>query len=579
MKSIRETFLPDEGCVFVRADLSQVEDRVGKMYCGSPRMVELANRKPWEYDAHTENAKDIFGKNEIDKTERYLGKKCVHASWRQMAGDKMSESVSKDTDGKLFIPPKKCQQLIDAYLAKNPEIEEIYFPFCEQQIKDVGVCYNSWGRPFDVRDLRHDAELNRKVYSFYPQSECCSGDTEVLTKRGWIRFDEYNEEDPIATSNMEGTIIFDRPTRLIKKKVGKMIHFEGTRVSQFVTPTHKMLYITNGIPKVKMAVEIKDYKRPQFWSCGKYNQGNFYLNKAEIALLCALQADSYIRGNSITWHFSKKRKIVRLCKTLEELKIKYSHMIQKDGTFTAYTHLKRIPHQIKGFLVNKKFQLLSLLDLNLETLRGFVEELKYWDGSKPKSNPNSFWFDSSIRKNSETVQAIACLSGFRATLKKFDQGEHRSIWRVYISRQNKAIPSKVIEIEGEFDVYCVTVPWGYFLIRHNGKVSITGNCADWTNMYGVLPGHYYMWARYGKPLNMQIHDEIVASVPLEEAWDFAVYIKQAIEQTREIPAKSGLYLTVPTEITIGTSLYGGVEFEDLPGKEAFIEKAKEGLGL
>jgi DNA polymerase I-like protein with 3'-5' exonuclease and polymerase domains len=275
MKSIRETFLPDEGCVFVRADLSQVEDRVGKMYCGSPRMVELANRKPWEYDAHTENAKDIFGKNEIDKTERYLGKKCVHASWRQMAGDKMSESVSKDTDGKLFIPPKKCQQLIDAYLAKNPEIEEIYFPFCEQQIKDVEICYNSWGRPFDVRDLRHDAELNRKVYSFYPQSEC----------------------------------------------------------------------------------------------------------------------------------------------------------------------------------------------------------------------------------------------------------------------------------------------------------------ADWTNMYGVLPGHYYMWARYGKPLNMQIHDEIVASVPLEEAWDFAVYIKQAIEQTREIPAKSGLYLTVPTEITIGTSLYGGVEFEDLPGKEAFIEKAKEGLGL
>ena len=86
MKSIRETFLPDLNCVFVRADLSQVEDRMGKMYCGSPRMVELANTKPWEYDAHTNNAGDIFGVDmtKLGKAEfkqkRYLGKKVVHAS-------------------------------------------------------------------------------------------------------------------------------------------------------------------------------------------------------------------------------------------------------------------------------------------------------------------------------------------------------------------------------------------------------------------------------------------------------------------------------------------------------------------
>jgi DNA polymerase I-like protein with 3'-5' exonuclease and polymerase domains len=124
LKSIRETFLPDPGCIFVKADLSQVEDRMGKMYCGSKRMVELANLPPWEYDCHTDNASTIFGvdittlpKDEF-KQKRYLGKKVVHASWRQMAGGKMSESVSKDTDGKVFIPPKKCQTLIDTYLEK-----------------------------------------------------------------------------------------------------------------------------------------------------------------------------------------------------------------------------------------------------------------------------------------------------------------------------------------------------------------------------------------------------------------------------------------------------------------------------
>jgi DNA polymerase I-like protein with 3'-5' exonuclease and polymerase domains len=281
LKSLRETFLPDEGCVFVKADLSQVEDRMGKMYCGSKRMVELANLPPWEYDCHTENANAIFEKDirKLEKAEykkfRYLGKKCVHASWRQMAGDKMSESVSKDTDGEMFISPKECQKLIDKYLKNNPEIVEIYFPWCRAQVQNGGICYNSWGRPFDVRNLRIDSELYRKVFSFYPQSEC----------------------------------------------------------------------------------------------------------------------------------------------------------------------------------------------------------------------------------------------------------------------------------------------------------------ADWTNQYGVKPGNMYMIARYGKPLNMQIHDEVVASVPFEEAWDFAMYIKPMIEQTREIPKGSGRYLTVPTEVTVGGTLYGGVEFEKIPERGEFLAKIKEGLKL
>ena len=48
MKSIREIFLPDEGELFVKCDLSQVEDRVAKMYCNSERMRKLANLPPWE---------------------------------------------------------------------------------------------------------------------------------------------------------------------------------------------------------------------------------------------------------------------------------------------------------------------------------------------------------------------------------------------------------------------------------------------------------------------------------------------------------------------------------------------------
>lgn len=171
MPSIRDTFLADDGCIFVRGDLSQVEDRMGKMYCRTPRMVELANKKPWEYDTHTENARLIFEKNEINKEERQLGKKVVHAAWRGMRGDKMAENVAKETKGKLILPAKECQRLIDKFHKKNHEISEIYFPWVRQQMQ-TGILRNSWGRILNLRSWHIDADLEREAFSFYPQSEC-----------------------------------------------------------------------------------------------------------------------------------------------------------------------------------------------------------------------------------------------------------------------------------------------------------------------------------------------------------------------------------------------------------------------
>jgi len=134
-------------------------------------MIELANRRPEDFDAHTENARLIFGKQEIDKQERYLGKKCVHASQRKMQGVRMSESVSKDTDGKVFIPPKQCDRLIRKYLDAMHEIEEIYFPWVEARVRNDRVLYSSWGRRLDLRLRRVDNELYREAYSFYLQVE------------------------------------------------------------------------------------------------------------------------------------------------------------------------------------------------------------------------------------------------------------------------------------------------------------------------------------------------------------------------------------------------------------------------
>ena len=73
----------------------------------------------------------------------------------------------------------------------------------------------------------------------------------------------------------------------------------------------------------------------------------------------------------------------------------------------------------------------------------------------------------------------------------------------------------------------------------------------------------------GKSLNLQVHDEIVGSFPLERAWDWISYIVPIMSQPREI---MGAELRVPVGITVGmTWADGDSEFKVMPTRKEFEE--------
>ena len=176
---IRTTFIPDDGCIFVRVDLSQSEDRFCKMYTRSPRMVEIANRRPCEYDAHIDNAKIIFGNIEITKELRDVAKMGVHASQRKMTGKTLSDRLMAKMD--MIKTPRQCQTMIDRYLKTMHEISEVYFPFVRTQIINGGILCNSWGRMIDFNGYMIDQNIYREGYSFYLQSE----NVDLLNQKGF----------------------------------------------------------------------------------------------------------------------------------------------------------------------------------------------------------------------------------------------------------------------------------------------------------------------------------------------------------------------------------------------------------
>lgn len=194
LKSIRETFLPDPGEIIIKADLSQAEDRTAKMECNDDELMRQANCRPWEFDAHRNNARLIFGHERNDQVtnhERQLGKKTVHGYWRGMAASRLAENILVDSGGEIVLTTEYAQKLLDAFGAAMPAIKGYYMPSIEKELRDTGRLVNAFGRIWDCRDMPIDADLLREAYSFKPQS--CVADH--INKNGLVPLYWYMMEN------------------------------------------------------------------------------------------------------------------------------------------------------------------------------------------------------------------------------------------------------------------------------------------------------------------------------------------------------------------------------------------------
>ena len=177
--------MANDAWIGITADLSQAESRVtdhiiwSLLPAGHPRKDFFQWRalvRPDEYDQHTARAAVIFDKetSAVTKTERYLGKRTVHAYQRNMGPKTLWENILKDmSEVKGFEVPTvaKCQKLLEKLDVAEPEIKGVYFQWVKDQLVTTRTLKNSWGRQVHYQYERFSDALYRKGYSFFPQSE------------------------------------------------------------------------------------------------------------------------------------------------------------------------------------------------------------------------------------------------------------------------------------------------------------------------------------------------------------------------------------------------------------------------
>jgi DNA polymerase I-like protein with 3'-5' exonuclease and polymerase domains len=303
-------------------------------------------------------------------------------------------------------------------------------------------------------------------------SGCVTGDHEVLTPEGWVRLDQFNGGHVAAWEHVNGNISFQEAIPTREDYSGELIKFEDKRISFIGTPNHRFrvkTYPKGGHTLDRTAEDILASGRtniPLYGTRRHRDTGECFETRA----IVMIQADGSINEKgALSFHFSKQRKIERCKWILNKLGWVFS---ERNGV----VHVQGKP-LIPVLFGKAKTYGTWLFQINPEV---FFDELQYWGAHVNRLNTDSFQYCTTNKVNADYIQALAHMSGRTCTMntKTFSNDKWNTAYYLQIATLNmyhslrKESMSKV-PFKGE--VYCVSVPSTYFVIRHNGKVYITGN--------------------------------------------------------------------------------------------------------
>ena len=305
---------------------------------------------------------------------------------------------------------------------------------------------------------------------------CLTGDHEILTPEGWVRLDSWSGGMIACWNAATEAVSFQKAMQVSFDYEGPMYTYKDSRIDQCSTPDHKMrVQPRYGDPWADLTVEEMSRCCPAIPMNGyRYHRG--CANPAWLRVLIMTQADGfYTADGSIKYNFKKQRKIERCKHLLRKAEIPFSVKIYKDGVTRIEVPARAVPLWLREFRT-KTFGF-WIFDENPDI---FFDELPNWDGYYPA--PNSIQYSTCNKQNADIVQALAHMSGRCASMRIKRHSGVNAHWKdAYVldiwltPGQSHIIKDKPTVSDFNGKVYCACTPTGYFLVRRNGKVWVTGN--------------------------------------------------------------------------------------------------------
>lgn len=357
-----------------------------------------------------------------------------------------------------------------------------------KQIERAGrICYKSEDK---ITEDSAKSFVDRMIKS----GHCYTGDTEVLTENGWVKFKDYSGEK-VATINKDCSFKgFETPSRIVNYSYeGNFYYYPSLGIE--VTDGHNMFGVfrenkNNEYSLFKCNESYKDnngrektlgermFKTPRH--CLKNKSLNPYGEL--IGFWLGDGCYSPETKNKLVFHLKKQRKVEylkQLCEELgyifEERKANYYTVTNNNigSSFNSlfYNNGKRI--SLKYF---------PSIDIAYSIINGLINS----DGSLG-INTKTVTFTNTSKSIIDWLLMYAPICGYSISYRGICHitAAHNPVYKILLLDTNYTLnndsrnkDSKVIITNRVEEVYCVTVSTGLIMVRGtNGITTICGNCA------------------------------------------------------------------------------------------------------
>lgn len=365
------------------------------------------------------------------------------------------------------------------------------------------TCYNS----------RNKDQVNKRadfVKGLIKSGHCYDGETEVLTKKGFIKWRDYNGEE-VAVVNKDGTFrAFEFPKSIISYQYDGIV-YDYDELGTIVTEGHNLYGRSINNKKDNLIKNSYEYIYRLF-PCNKPNTSKSIAHsttkietegerliripsccykddsKSPLGELLGFWVGDGCRGynsNKLLFHLKLRRKINYL-KNLCYL-LNYKFIEHKNDQYVVEANFDI------GRLTNEKYvkdgeKYIPIIS-DVKFISGIIEGLLKSDGSTCKDN-NHTSFCSTSRFIIDWLINYACLAGYKVSENKsIKRNDNRKkLYRVtlthftkrgcplLINDTRKKNKVKIYDVK-KMPVFCVQVSTGIIIVRgKTGKTFLCGNC-------------------------------------------------------------------------------------------------------
>lgn len=331
--------------------------------------------------------------------------------------------------------------------------------------------------------------------------ECLKADHEVLTRDGWIPIAKVTEQHIVATMDSKQCVSWQNPISTVAHDYsGDLVTVKNkSRIDFAATKNHRfLLYSQSGKQHFKTGQQILDSGPGttfRFASCAKNPQPEFPITDAEIQLTAWLMTDGSIndrlsifqskkenfdairlaiRDSGFKWNENTRTREARPIDgvSVATAKPSVTFSLDAESTRQAARRLFGIEKYHRNDRREKAIPF-WVSQLSSRQFRIFLDTAIAADGTRS----GGAWTLYGPQGFLEAMQAIICVNGFRVSLSEKTSQTGRVHWCLNITdRDNVKLAKKQMTTEPfEGKVYCLTMPNGNFIVRHKGRVHVTGN--------------------------------------------------------------------------------------------------------